>query len=73
MNPFAYTRTVTADQAIHTVTAEPGAAFFAGGTTLLDLMKLDVMTPEELVDINSVPLADVRLHNDTVRIGALAG
>src|SRR6266478_3945372 len=72
MNPFVYARAASADEAIQTVGAEPGAAFFAGGTTLLDLMKLDVMTPEELVDINAVPLADVQVHENTVRIGALA-
>src|SRR5438093_9927717 len=72
MNPFVYSRAATADEAIHTVVAEPGAAFFAGGTTLLDLMKLDVMTPEQLVDINAVPLAEVQVHGNMVRIGALA-
>src|SRR5205085_2856663 len=58
--------------AIQAVATEAGAAFFAGGTTLLDLMKLDVMTPEELVDINSVPLADVQVTDACIRVGALA-
>ena len=36
--------------------AGPGTAFLAGGTTLVDLMKLEVMTPEHVVDINRLPL-----------------
>ena len=40
--------------------ASPGAAFFAGGTTLLDLMKLDVLTPTRLVDINAAALGSGR-------------
>lgn len=49
--------------------------FIAGGTTLLDLMKLDVMRPERLIDISSLQGDDLRVISagaDGLRIGALA-
>jgi xanthine dehydrogenase YagS FAD-binding subunit len=45
--------------------------FVAGGTTLIDLMKLEVMTPSQLVDINRLPLRGIELSSDGLRIGAL--
>jgi xanthine dehydrogenase YagS FAD-binding subunit len=52
--------------------AGENAAFLAGGTTLVDLMKLDVMTPRHVIDINALPLRGF-LHDQTgLRIGALA-
>ena len=47
------------------------SAFIAGGTNLVDLMKIDVMDPKELVDINQLPMRGVALDNDGLRIGAL--
>ncbi|MGW8137207.1 FAD binding domain-containing protein [Sphingomonas zeae] len=52
--------------------AMPGARFIAGGTNLLDLMKLQVETPETLVDISRLPLTDVEEREDGgLTIGAL--
>ncbi len=45
--------------------------FIAGGTNLLDLMKLDVERPEKLVDISRLPLGDVEDTSEGLRIGAL--
>ena len=45
--------------------------FVAGGTTLIDLMKLEVMTPSLLVDINRLPMRGIELATDGLRIGAL--
>ena len=45
--------------------------FVAGGTTLIDLMKLEVMTPSQLVDINRLPMRGIELASDGLRIGAL--
>jgi xanthine dehydrogenase YagS FAD-binding subunit len=45
--------------------------FVAGGTTLIDLMKLEVMTPSLLVDINRLPMRGIELASDGLRIGAL--
>jgi xanthine dehydrogenase YagS FAD-binding subunit len=47
------------------------AEFIAGGTTLIDLMKLEVMTPSQLVDIKRLPMRGIELTADGLRIGAL--
>jgi xanthine dehydrogenase YagS FAD-binding subunit len=73
VNPFTYLRAGDPDGAIAAVAAEPRAAFLAGGTTLVDLLRLHVETPEILVDIAALPLSDIRpLPDGGVRIGALA-
>ncbi|MDT7782311.1 MAG: xanthine dehydrogenase YagS FAD-binding subunit [Pseudonocardiales bacterium] len=51
--------------------AKPGSAFLAGGTTLVDLMKLEVLTPDRVIDVNGLPLKGIRLHDGALRIGAL--
>jgi xanthine dehydrogenase YagS FAD-binding subunit len=56
-------------------TAQQGAEvrFVAGGTTLIDLMKLNVERPSQVIDINHLPLADVeKLPDGRLKIGALA-
>ncbi|OLL72411.1 Periplasmic aromatic aldehyde oxidoreductase, FAD binding subunit YagS [Pseudonocardia sp. Ae168_Ps1] len=65
MRPFELTAPGTVDDALDS----PGA-FLAGGTTLVDLMKLDVLTPERVVDINALPLRGIDT-TDGLRIGAL--
>ncbi|NCO99300.1 MAG: xanthine dehydrogenase family protein subunit M [Sphingomonadales bacterium] len=48
------------------------ATYIAGGTNLLDLMKLEVMAPDKLVDINRLDLSEIRVTDDGgLRIGAL--
>jgi xanthine dehydrogenase YagS FAD-binding subunit len=47
------------------------SSFIAGGTTMIDLMKLEVMTPEQLVDINHLPMRGIDFGKDGLRIGAL--
>jgi xanthine dehydrogenase YagS FAD-binding subunit len=55
MRPFTYTKPATAAEAVRAIAAAgPGARFLAGGTTLYDLMKLNVETPSAVVDINSL-------------------
>jgi xanthine dehydrogenase YagS FAD-binding subunit len=55
------------------VSGDPRSAFLAGGTTEVDLVRLGVERPDRLVDINSLPLADVeQLADGGLRIGALA-
>src|SRR6202035_2470883 len=48
------------------------ARFYAGGTTLVDLMKADVERPRRVIDISRLPLTAIELRGDVVRIGALA-
>jgi xanthine dehydrogenase YagS FAD-binding subunit len=56
MRTFTYERASTPAGAARAVSAQPGAKFIAGGTNLLDLMKLQVETPVHLVDISRLPL-----------------
>ncbi|WP_433908829.1 FAD binding domain-containing protein [Sphingomonas yabuuchiae] len=71
MKLFDYARadsvaTATKDGAV------PGARFIAGGTNLLDLMKLQVETPETLIDISRLPLTEIEEREDGgLTIGAL--
>ena len=70
MYPFAYIETTDASAAIKAAGDSSHAVFFAGGTTLIDLMKLDVLTPETLVDINHLPFSSIEEQADGVLIGA---
>jgi len=79
MQAFTFLRASDAHQAItagaRSATAQQGASvrFVAGGTTLLDLMKLHVETPQQVVDINHLPLDGVeRTADGGLKIGALA-
>jgi xanthine dehydrogenase YagS FAD-binding subunit len=65
MRPFELTAPTTVEAAI----AAPGT-FLAGGTTLVDLMKLNVLTPQHVQDINGLPLHGIDT-SDGLRIGAL--
>lgn len=69
MRPFEYTRAHELDRATQLV--RDGARPIAGGTNLLDLMKLEIETPRELVDINRLPLGAIEPEADGLRIGAL--
>ena len=73
MNPFTYTRASDPQGAISGVTANPKAKFLGGGTNLVDLMKMGVERPAQLVDINRLDLAKVEElpNGGGVRIGAL--
>ncbi len=70
MHPFTYLEADSADAAIRAVGREAGSVFFAGGTTLIDLMKIDVMTPAGLVDINRLQYSSIDVAGDGVTIGA---
>ena len=71
MRPFDYARPRETAEAGSLATAG-GARFVAGGTNLLDLMKLEVERPEKLVDINALPLRGIdRADDGGLRIGAL--
>src|SRR5262245_5596306 len=72
MTPFEYLRIDDPAKAASAVAEKPTAAFLAGGTTLLDLMKLNVLAPERLVDVSRVPLAAIEPTTGGLRIGALA-
>jgi xanthine dehydrogenase YagS FAD-binding subunit len=72
MKVFTYQRAETPAQAAAFAARTPGARFIAGGTNLLDLMKLEIETPAHLVDVNALALDKIELMPDGgLRIGAL--
>ncbi|MDQ2666640.1 MAG: xanthine dehydrogenase family protein subunit M [Gemmatimonadota bacterium] len=77
MRPFEYSAAQSTTDAAHAVAADPYTRFIAGGTNLVDLMKLDVETPRKLIDINGLAAAEPALNQVSVlpdggvRIGAL--
>jgi xanthine dehydrogenase YagS FAD-binding subunit len=71
MKPFDYVRAEDAAAAVALVAERPDAAFLAGGTNLVDHLKLGVTEPKTLVDIGGLPLDAVDETSDGgVRIGA---
>ena len=72
MRAFAYERARTPAEAAAIVARDPAARFIAGGTNLLDLMKLEIETPARLVDVNGLKLDQIEPTQDGgLRIGAL--
>jgi xanthine dehydrogenase YagS FAD-binding subunit len=73
MNPFAYKKVNDAQVAISAVSVDPCSAYIAGGTTIIDLMKDDVLTPSILVDITSLSMRSIASTKaGGIKIGALA-
>src|SRR5258708_11908894 len=72
MNPFRYERASDASSAVALLGQEPGGVFLAGGTNLVDHLKLGVSQPNMLVDITHLPYDRIDpLPDGGVRIGAL--
>jgi xanthine dehydrogenase YagS FAD-binding subunit len=72
MIQFQFVRPSSAKAAVEALARDPKAQFIAGGTNLVDLMKMGVAAPEKLVDINHLPLRDITQQAKSLRIGALA-
>jgi len=72
MKPFTYERARSPAEAAAAAARKPGAKFVAGGTNLLDLMKLEIETPTHLIDVNGLPLDKIEASREGgLRIGAL--
>jgi xanthine dehydrogenase YagS FAD-binding subunit len=72
MKAFSYERAKSPGEAATAVARTPGAKFIAGGTNLLDLMKLQIETPAHLIDVNGLALDKIEPTPDGgLRIGAL--
>ena len=72
MRAFTYERAGTPAEAAAAAARTPNAKFIAGGTNLLDLMKLEIETPSHLVDVNRVGLDRIEPTQDGgLRVGAL--
>ena len=70
MNAFTFERAAAADDAAGAVAARPGAMFLAGGTTLVDLMKIDVLTPDTVVDVRHPGLSTIEASDEAISVGA---
>ncbi|MGW7537879.1 FAD binding domain-containing protein [Amycolatopsis sp. NPDC054798] len=64
MKPFAYGKPATTAEAVRAVAAEPSAMFLAGGTNLVDHLKLGVAQPDRLVDVTGLMSAEIRDDGD---------
>jgi xanthine dehydrogenase YagS FAD-binding subunit len=72
MRAFTYHRASSLEDAIQAIAGNPDAKFIAGGTNLLDLMKLEIETPRHLVDINHLGLDRIEETDEGgLNIGAL--
>ena len=72
MRSFSYERARTPAEAAATASRRPGAKFIAGGTNLLDLMKLEIEAPTHLIDVNGLALDRIESTPERgLRIGAL--
>ncbi len=72
MKPFTYERAKSPAEAAAAAARNPGAKFIAGGTNLLDLMKLQIETPAHLIDVNGLALDKIETTPEGgLRIGAL--
>ena len=72
MKTFTYERAKTPAEAAAAATRIKGARFIAGGTNLLDLMKLEIETPPHLIDVNGLALDKIEVTKEGgLRIGAL--
>src|SRR5215216_562878 len=72
MKPFTYERAQSPAQAAAAAARNEGAKFIAGGTNLLDLMKLEIETPTHLIDVNGLALDTIEpTPEGGLRVGAL--
>ena len=72
MRPFGYERAASVEAAVIRVAARPDAVFLAGGTNLVDHLKLGIASPGLLVDITGLPLDAIEpLADGGLRVGAL--
>ena len=72
MKAFTYERVTSPTQAVASAARTPGARFIAGGTNLLDLMKLEIETPAHLIDVNGLGFDKIEPTPDGgLRIGAM--
>jgi xanthine dehydrogenase YagS FAD-binding subunit len=72
MRPFTFERAASPGEAAAVAARNPGAKFIAGGTNLLDLMKLEIEAPTHLIDVNGLNLDTIERTDDGgLRVGAL--
>jgi xanthine dehydrogenase YagS FAD-binding subunit len=70
MNAFTLEHVPAAANAASTVGARPRSMFLAGGTTLVDLMKVEVLTPDTVVSVRRLGMSQIDVSDDAITIGA---
>jgi len=70
MKAFSYERASDPAEAARAVASSPRAKFIAGGTNLLDLMKLQIETPTHLIDVSRIDFGGIEEKDGGLRIGA---
>jgi xanthine dehydrogenase YagS FAD-binding subunit len=70
VNAFTFERVARPTDAASAVASRPGAMFLAGGTTLVDLIKVDVLTPDTVVDVRHLGLSGIDVSDDAITVGA---
>jgi xanthine dehydrogenase YagS FAD-binding subunit len=71
MNQFQYIRPAETAGAIRSLSKTAGSHFLAGGTNLVDMMKMGLVVPERIIDINRLPLKNINKTAAGLHIGAL--
>ena len=72
MYPFTFIKAKNNKEAIIALNKNANAKFIGGGTNIIDLMKMNIEKPEQLIDINSLDLNKIEtLQNGNIKIGAL--
>jgi xanthine dehydrogenase YagS FAD-binding subunit len=69
---FDYIRVITPKAAVDALSRDSSAQWIAGGTNLIDLMKKGIVTPQKLIDINNLPLKEIRKEGRKLHLGAMA-
>jgi xanthine dehydrogenase YagS FAD-binding subunit len=72
VRPFAYIRSASVQNAVAAMQGAREAKFLGGGTNLIDLMKMGVEQPAQLIDISRLPLSGIEERANGIRIGATA-
>jgi xanthine dehydrogenase YagS FAD-binding subunit len=70
MKAFAYESATTPGAAVHAVADHRAAMFLAGGTTLVDLMRSEVLTPDRLVAVHPLGMAEIVVRDEAIVVGA---
>ena len=73
MKAFEHVRAESATAAVAAVAGTPGARFLAGGTNLVDHLKLGIAAPDLLVDVRRLPLDTVTVYDDSMGTGLRIG
>ena len=71
MKDISYLQADTVAGALDAAQRNPGSMYLAGGTTVVDLLREGVFVPDVVVDINSLPLREIRVDRDFTSIGAM--